>query len=119
MHHILDRPAEGGLGLRRCQWFTTTLNIPSQRAALRLGFTHEGNLRNYIVLPKGKVGIRGESGLPICRAGRAGYPLASSFCLADIVQKGERATPSPDKCPEIVGLRASHGENGRTVSESD
>lgn len=60
MHHILDMPDQGGLGLRRCQWFTTSLNLASQKAALRLGFTFEGLLRNHRTIPHGKVGAQGE-----------------------------------------------------------
>ena len=58
MHRILDMPHQGGLGLRRCQWKTTVLNIPSRNAANRLGFTYEGVLRAMIVLPPGKKGAR-------------------------------------------------------------
>ncbi|WWC70875.1 uncharacterized protein I206_104827 [Kwoniella pini CBS 10737] len=58
MHRILDHPSQGGLGLRRCQWITTTLNIPSQNAAKRLGYQHEGVLRCMRVLPPGKEGAR-------------------------------------------------------------
>ncbi|WVQ85462.1 hypothetical protein IAT38_007627 [Cryptococcus sp. DSM 104549] len=58
MHRILDMPAEGGLGLRRCQWFATSLNERSKAAALRLGFKVDGVLRAHRVLPKGKEGIR-------------------------------------------------------------
>jgi len=59
MHRILDLPEEGGLGLRRCQWQTTTMNKPSQNAALRLGYKPEGVWRAAMVLPPGKVGARG------------------------------------------------------------
>ncbi|GFZ49954.1 hypothetical protein JCM24511_07357 [Saitozyma sp. JCM 24511] len=58
MHRILDSPALGGLGLRRCQWFTTTLNNPSKNAALRLGFEFEGIIRAHRVLPPSKEGVR-------------------------------------------------------------
>ncbi|ORY25917.1 hypothetical protein BCR39DRAFT_542512 [Naematelia encephala] len=58
MHRILDSPTSGGLGLRRCQWFTNSLNDKSKSAALRLGFTHEGTLRAHRVLPLGKNGAR-------------------------------------------------------------
>lgn len=56
MHRILDLPEQGGLGLRRCQWHTTTLNIPSQNAALRLGYKFEGIWRAQKALAPGKVG---------------------------------------------------------------
>ncbi|WWC86175.1 uncharacterized protein L201_001048 [Kwoniella dendrophila CBS 6074] len=58
IHRILDMPSEGGLGCRRCQWFTTTMNEKSKAASLRLGFTQDGVLRTHRVLPKGKQGIR-------------------------------------------------------------
>ncbi|WWC62707.1 uncharacterized protein I303_105304 [Kwoniella dejecticola CBS 10117] len=58
MHRILDHPEQGGLGLRRCQWITTTLNIASQNAAKRLGYNYEGVLRCMRVLPPGKEGAR-------------------------------------------------------------
>lgn len=61
MHRILDHPSQGGLGLRRCQWLTTTLNSASQAASKRMGFTFEGVLRCMKVLPPGKEGIRGTS----------------------------------------------------------
>ena len=71
MHRCLDMPDQGGLGLRRCQWITTILNLPSQNAAKRLGFTHDGVLRSNRVLPPGKIGIRRESSWlhPIPRTG--------------------------------------------------
>ncbi|GMK57360.1 hypothetical protein CspeluHIS016_0401940 [Cutaneotrichosporon spelunceum] len=65
MHQVLDRPEEGGWGLRRCQWKTNSLNKPSQSAALRLGYKYEGTLRAFVVLPpnregaeKGRPGVR-------------------------------------------------------------
>ena len=60
MRRILDMPEQGGLGLRRCQWKTTSLNLPSQNAAKRLGYTPEGVLRAAQVLDLGKEGIRRE-----------------------------------------------------------
>jgi hypothetical protein len=61
MHRILDPESLGGLGLRRCQWYTTTLNEASQKASLRLGYTYEGTQRAARVLPLGKEGVRRES----------------------------------------------------------
>ena len=62
IHRILDTEAEGGLNCRRCQWYTTTLNLKSQAAAIRLGFKFEGNMRAQRVLEKGWKGARRESG---------------------------------------------------------
>lgn len=67
LHHVFSLPSEGGLGLRRCQWFTTTLNTASQNAGLRMGFKLEGILRNHRVLPAGKEGARGELSANDCR----------------------------------------------------
>ncbi|ORX37319.1 acyl-CoA N-acyltransferase [Kockovaella imperatae] len=58
MHRILDPESEGGLGLRRCQWYTTVLNLKSQAAALRLGYKHEGIIRAQRVLLEGWQGSR-------------------------------------------------------------
>lgn len=60
MHRILDSPEQGGLGLRRCQWKAHSLNLQSAKTAVRMGFTKEGVLRALIVLPEGKIGIRGQ-----------------------------------------------------------
>lgn len=60
MHRILDPVSEGGMGYRRCQWTTTTRNEKSQAAAKRLGYTPEGVLRGYKILPPGKEACRGE-----------------------------------------------------------
>ncbi|WWD17961.1 hypothetical protein CI109_102406 [Kwoniella shandongensis] len=58
LHRILDMPEEGGLGLRRAQWFATSLNEKSKAAALRLGFHLDGLLRSHRVLGKGREGVR-------------------------------------------------------------
>jgi RimJ/RimL family protein N-acetyltransferase len=61
MHRILDMPADGGYGMRRCQWTTTSLNLASQNAAKRLGYQYEGVLRAQWICPPGKEGVRRES----------------------------------------------------------
>jgi hypothetical protein len=66
IHRILDSESEGGLGLRRCQWFANSLNEPSKAAAKRLGFQLDGVLRNHRVLGPGKAGASGESSPRIC-----------------------------------------------------
>lgn len=56
LQYALNRPEEGGLGLRRVQWQANEANLPSVGAAKRLGFHFEGILRWHRVLPPGKVG---------------------------------------------------------------
>jgi RimJ/RimL family protein N-acetyltransferase len=63
IHRILDPESEGGLGLRRCQWFANSLNEPSKAAAKRLGFEQDGILRNHRVLGPGKTGANGKLSL--------------------------------------------------------
>lgn len=46
---LLMRHAMDDLGYRRLTWKCNALNMPSRRAAERLGFTYEGTLRNVIV----------------------------------------------------------------------
>lgn len=45
LQYLLDRPSEGGLGLRRVQWQANARNEPSIRLAKRMHFTHEGTMR--------------------------------------------------------------------------
>lgn len=66
MHRILDAPEEGGLGLRRCQWKANSVNAQSAKTAARMGFTKEGVLRCLIVLPEGKIGVRGKFEAALC-----------------------------------------------------
>jgi RimJ/RimL family protein N-acetyltransferase len=47
--YLLMRYAFDGLGYRRFEWKCDSLNEPSRRAALRLGFTYEGRFRNHLV----------------------------------------------------------------------
>ncbi len=47
---ILMRHAMDDLGYRRLTWKCNALNMPSRRAAERLGFTYEGTLRNMLVI---------------------------------------------------------------------
>ena len=43
--HVFDE-----LGYRRLEWKCNDLNEPSKRAALRLGFTHEGLFRSHMIV---------------------------------------------------------------------
>lgn len=53
LHFALDGPAVGGMGLRRVQWKTSSMNTPSIRTAARLGFQHEGVLRWHMTFRQG------------------------------------------------------------------
>ncbi|MCW2739573.1 GNAT family protein [Nocardioides sp.] len=46
---LLMRHAFDGLGNRRYEWKCDSLNAPSRRAAIRLGFIWEGRFRNAVV----------------------------------------------------------------------
>jgi RimJ/RimL family protein N-acetyltransferase len=48
--HLLMRHAFEDLRYRRFEWKCDRLNEPSRRAAVRLGFTHEGRFRNHMVI---------------------------------------------------------------------
>lgn len=47
--HLAMRHAFDELGYRRFEWKCDSLNEPSRRAALRLGFTYEGRFRHHMV----------------------------------------------------------------------
>ena len=48
--HLLMRHAFDDLGYRRFEWKCDSLNEPSRRAAVRLGFSYEGRFRNHMVV---------------------------------------------------------------------
>lgn len=48
--HLLMGHAFDELGYRRFEWKCDSLNEPSRRAALRLGFVEEGRFRNHMVI---------------------------------------------------------------------
>ncbi|HDR2860803.1 TPA: GNAT family N-acetyltransferase [Enterobacter asburiae] len=48
--YLLMRYVFDGLGYRRYEWKCNSLNEPSRRAALRLGFQHEGRFRQALVV---------------------------------------------------------------------
>lgn len=45
LRHLFD-----DLGYRRCEWKCDSLNLPSRRAAERLGFRYEGTFRRAVVV---------------------------------------------------------------------
>lgn len=60
LEHALEAQSNGGWGLRRVAWQTSSANLPSQHAAERMGFQKEGVLRWNTVFYnstfRGKVG---------------------------------------------------------------
>ncbi|KAI1501423.1 putative acetyltransferase, GNAT family [Biscogniauxia marginata] len=48
--YLLARHTFEDLGYRRCEWKCNSLNAPSRRAALRLGFTFEGIFRKHMIV---------------------------------------------------------------------
>ncbi len=46
---LLMRQAFEGLGYRRYEWKCNALNVPSMKAAERLGFTYEGTFRQAVI----------------------------------------------------------------------
>jgi RimJ/RimL family protein N-acetyltransferase len=47
--HLLMRYAFDDLGYRRFEWKCDSLNEPSRRAAMRLGFAYEGRFRHHMI----------------------------------------------------------------------
>ncbi len=47
--YLMARHAFDDLGYRRYEWKCDSLNTPSRRAALRLGFLHEGTFSHHVV----------------------------------------------------------------------
>jgi RimJ/RimL family protein N-acetyltransferase len=48
--HLLMRHAFDDLGYRRFEWKCDSLNEPSRRAAVRLGFAYEGRFRHHMIV---------------------------------------------------------------------
>ncbi|CEL53631.1 hypothetical protein RSOLAG1IB_06486 [Rhizoctonia solani AG-1 IB] len=77
MKYALDRPSEGGLGLRRLQWQAHASNLPSPKAAERLGFKLEGIIRWQRPLPADR-----ESSAPFRSDDSLGLPGRHTAMLA-------------------------------------
>jgi RimJ/RimL family protein N-acetyltransferase len=78
LKYMLSGPSEGGLNIRRMQWFANAANERSQAAAKRLGFQFEGILRWHRVLPPEKVGAERDDG-----RGKARHSALLSLCWDD------------------------------------
>jgi RimJ/RimL family protein N-acetyltransferase len=48
--YLMARHAFEDLGYRRYEWKCNALNLPSQRAARRFGFTYEGTFRQHMIV---------------------------------------------------------------------
>lgn len=112
MHRMLDLPADGGLGLRRCQWRTTTLNKKSEAAALRLGFKEEGVLRAQWVLPEGKEGVRRESSSFTLVAL---FVISATICALRDLARGRVVEGGVNACDR--GAPAGAGHLGRRCAQ--
>ncbi|KAH9954578.1 acyl-CoA N-acyltransferase [Russula dissimulans] len=93
LHYCLELPSgpqRPGLGFRRVQWTTHTDNEASRRAAKRMGFREEGELRWSWVLPEGYEGngIALREGDP--KSPRAGRNSAVFSLCADDWENGGR-----------------------------
>jgi hypothetical protein len=92
LQYSLD-PAPTGLGLRRVQWQANSDNIPSIKAAERLGFTLEGIIRWQRVLAPGLTGNGVDvSDLPEINGKKLGpgrHSAMLAFCWDDWIEKRE------------------------------
>jgi RimJ/RimL family protein N-acetyltransferase len=80
-----------GLGLRRAQWFANALNVPSRRAAERLGYKYEGTLRWHRILPAHKIDKASQEGVKAPwedGRGSARDSVVLGLCWDDWLQKG-------------------------------
>ncbi|KAK3174563.1 hypothetical protein OEA41_001809 [Lepraria neglecta] len=70
LQYALDPPSEGGLGLRRVEWMTSSANSASIRTAERTGFEKEGLLRWHRVFPGGAAGGKVDNNKEMPRSGQ-------------------------------------------------
>lgn len=105
LHHCLDLPEHGGLGLRRTEWLASANNEKSRNAALRLGFRFEGIKRWQMVFPPAESKFPATNGIAL----RVGDPSRDSLgrdtavlsmCWDDWEQGGR------DKVDKMMKLRA-------------
>lgn len=65
MHHAFRPEAEGGLGLTRVVWQTSSANKGSAKVAERMGFRHEGTLKYDRRFKNGKLLHKVGNGRPL------------------------------------------------------
>ncbi|KAK6510653.1 hypothetical protein TWF506_009755 [Arthrobotrys conoides] len=69
----LDLPDEGGLGFRRVQWMTSSVNHPSIKTAEKMGFTKEGVIRWDRLYPGGADTGKKSNGKPLHVDGKVSH----------------------------------------------
>ncbi|KAK6511612.1 hypothetical protein TWF481_000527 [Arthrobotrys musiformis] len=69
----LDPPNQGGLGFRRVQWMTSSVNHASIATAEKMGFTKEGVIRWDRVYPGGASTGKQSNGKPLVVDGKASH----------------------------------------------
>ncbi|KXX74380.1 putative N-acetyltransferase YoaA [Madurella mycetomatis] len=65
LQFALGSVQNGGMGLRRVEWQTSTMNIASIRVAERMGFRREAVLRWHFVFPQGTKNNKIGNGRPL------------------------------------------------------
>ena len=65
IHHAFRSEAEGGLGLTRVVWQTSSANKGSAKVAERMGFKHEGTLKYDRRFKQGKLHSKVGNGRPL------------------------------------------------------
>ncbi len=103
--YLLMRHAFDDLGYRRYEWKCDALNAPSRRAALRLGFVHEGTFRNAIVYKGAAATLPGfrssmRSGPRCATASSDGLRQTTSMRRADSVIRSP-VCGGPSKCQRV------------------
>lgn len=89
---LLLKMAADDLGYRRLVWKCNSLNVPSKRAAERLGFTHEGLLRMHMIT-KGRRRDTDyysiiEDEWPLCRDALLGWLDTANFDVGGTALRG-------------------------------
>ncbi|KAK6340593.1 hypothetical protein TWF696_008919 [Orbilia brochopaga] len=99
LNFALNSPDEGGLGFRRVQWMTSTVNYRSIRTAEKMGFTKEGIIRWDRLYPGGRRKGKLSSGKSLQAKGRATHmdeddlgrdSVMLSMCWDDWFLEGKR-----------------------------
>ncbi|KAF3906088.1 hypothetical protein ABW21_db0208351 [Orbilia brochopaga] len=99
LNFALNSPDEGGLGFRRVQWMTSTVNYESIRTAEKMGFMREGIIRWDRLYPGGRTKGKISSGKSLQACGRATHineddlgrdSVMLSMCWDDWFLEGKR-----------------------------